>query len=111
MMRFKRRGMKKKKGVKEVRLGLKSRVVEALVPKLISMTLSMGREMVMNALECCRGTVTEWRSNKEREHRHVDMVGRLQRIVDVLTIQLKGERAKNATLEKEIWAQEHRCES
>lgn len=110
MMRFKRRGMKKKKGVKEVRLGLKSRVAEALVPKLILLSLSMEREMVMNALESCRGTVTEW-SKEEREHRHVDMVGRLQRTVDGLTIQLKGERAKNATVEKEILAQEHRCES
>ncbi|KAJ8632208.1 hypothetical protein MRB53_025544 [Persea americana] len=86
-------------------LGWKSRTAETLGPELISLlnSLSLEKEMVMNLLESCRGEgmgIGDW--EEEREQRLADMVGKLQRTVDGLTIQLKGESAKNAALEKEL---------
>lgn len=86
-------------------LGWKSSTAETLGPELISLlnSLSLEKEMVMNLLESCRGEgmgIGDW--EEEREQRLADMVGKLQRTVDGLTIQLKGESAKNAALEKEL---------
>lgn len=111
--------MKKKKedevdeeeGVEGVGLGLKSIAAEALVPGLISLlnSLTMEREMVINVLESCRGEGRgDCRIKEERENRLVEMVGSQQITVDGLTLQLKGERAQIAALEKELQALKHK---